>query len=67
MPDIARTLDALRPDVTISFLTKINVLTLIANLGRDRCVVVSERNNPRLQRASRLWTLALAGCTGARM
>ena len=54
------TLDALRPDVTISFLTKINVLTLIANLGRDRCVVVSERNNPRLQRASRLWTLMLA-------
>lgn len=58
---LRRTLDTLRPDVTISFLTKINVLTLIANLGRGRCVVVSERNNPRLQRASRLWTLALAG------
>ncbi len=57
---LRRTLDTLRPDVTISFLTKINVLTLIANLGRDRFVVVSERNNPRLQRASRLWTLALA-------
>lgn len=57
---LRRTLDELRPDVTISFLTKINVLTLIASLGRDRCLVVCERNNPRLQRASRWWTLALA-------
>lgn len=57
---LRRELDMLRPDVTISFLTKINVLTLIASLGRDRRVIVSERNNPRLQRASRGWTLALA-------
>ncbi len=57
---LRRTLDALRPDVTISFLTKINVLTLLASLGSEQRVVVAERNNPRLQRASRLWTLMLA-------
>lgn len=57
---LKETLGALKPDATISFLTKINVLTLLASLGTDRRVVVSERNNPRLQHASRLWTILLA-------
>lgn len=57
---LRRTLDDLKPDVTISFLTKINVLTLLASLTNRRVVVVSERNNPRQQRASRLWNIALA-------
>lgn len=57
---LRRTLDELAPDITISFLTKINVLTLLASLTNKRIVVVSERNNPRRQRASRLWNAALA-------
>ena len=46
---LRKALAAHQPDVTISFLTKINVLTLLASLGTRRRVVVSERNNPRLQ------------------
>ncbi len=57
---LRRALDRLEPDVTVSFLTKINVLTLLASLGRGRRVIVSERNNPRMQRASRVWNLAFA-------
>jgi glycosyltransferase involved in cell wall biosynthesis len=53
---LRRELGRLGPDVVISFLTKINVLTLLACLGTDRPLIVSERNNPRLQRASRVWT-----------
>jgi glycosyltransferase involved in cell wall biosynthesis len=57
---LRRTLDALNPDVTISFLTKINVLSLLACLGTNRRVIISERNNPRLQQTHPLWTKALA-------
>lgn len=57
---LSRTLRRLKPDVTISFLTKINVLTLLAGLGNRRRLIVSERNNPRLQQADRTWTVLLA-------
>jgi glycosyltransferase involved in cell wall biosynthesis len=57
---LRQALGALEPDITISFLTKINVLTLLACLGTNRRVMVSERNNPRLQHASSLWTMLLA-------
>lgn len=43
------------PDVIISFLTKINVLTLIATLDRATPVIISERNNPRAQTANPVW------------
>ncbi len=48
-----------RFDVVISFLTKINVLTLLATLGLDVPVLVSERNNPDRQPAHPLWRCAL--------
>ena len=57
---LRRTLNRLKPDVTISFLTKINVLTLLASIGSRRRVIISERNNPRLQQASRGWTMLLS-------
>ena len=42
------------PDLVVSFLTKVNCLTLIAALGTGVPVVVSERNNPARQ-SGRSW------------
>lgn len=52
-------LSELRPDVVVSFLTKINVVALLASLGRRHRLIVSERNNPRAQPASRGWGMML--------
>ncbi len=43
-----------RPDMIVSFLTKVNCLSLLAASGSGVPVVVSERNNPRAQSA-RFW------------
>ncbi|RSU20261.1 glycosyltransferase family 4 protein [Sphingomonas koreensis] len=56
---LRRALDAGKYDVVISFLTKINVLTLLATLGRHTPVIVSERNNPDRQPAHPLWQMML--------
>lgn len=48
-----------KPDVVISFLTKINVLTLLATIGTRHRVIVSERNNPQAQRANPAWNALL--------
>ncbi|MHA6266511.1 glycosyltransferase family 4 protein [uncultured Aliiroseovarius sp.] len=47
-----------KPDVVVSFLTKINVLTLTAGLGTGIPIVISERNNPRAQNNHPLWHTA---------
>jgi glycosyltransferase involved in cell wall biosynthesis len=52
---LRRLLRSRRPDIVISFLTKINVLTLLAAAGSGIPVVISERNNPAEQRAHPLW------------
>lgn len=57
---IRRTLNLLRPDIVISLLTKINLLTLVATLGTSHKVIVSERNNPQAQRANAAWNILLA-------
>lgn len=44
----------------VSFLTKINTLTLLASRGLGVPVIVSERNNPLRQQASPLWRWLLA-------
>lgn len=46
-------------DVAISFLTKINVLALLASIGLRLPVIVSERNNPLRQPHHRLWQTAV--------
>jgi glycosyltransferase involved in cell wall biosynthesis len=46
---------ASRPDVVLSFLTKINVLTLLATRRSGLPVVVSERNNPQRQDLRATW------------
>lgn len=48
---IRRLIRQLRPDLVISFLTKVNCLSLIAAMGTGVPVVVSERNNPAQQSA----------------
>ncbi|NVO54602.1 glycosyltransferase family 4 protein [Rhodobacteraceae bacterium B1Z28] len=45
-----------RPDIVISFLTKVNVVTLLATSGMRIPVIISERNNPRLQDAHPMWS-----------
>ncbi|WP_065377219.1 glycosyltransferase family 4 protein [Ensifer adhaerens] len=47
----------LRPDVVLSFLTKINVVSLLAARGLGIPVLVSERNNPGAQPRHFLWRL----------
>jgi glycosyltransferase involved in cell wall biosynthesis len=49
-----------RPAIVISFLTKINVITLLASIALPVRVVVSERNNPRLQPSHVLWSWLVA-------
>jgi glycosyltransferase involved in cell wall biosynthesis len=46
-----------QPDLILSFLTKINVLTLIASRGLKIPVIVSERNNPQRQGFARIWVM----------
>ena len=49
-----------RPDLVISFLTKVNVLSLLAAIGSDVPVIISERNNPAKQQANALWSWSWA-------
>lgn len=44
------------PDLIVSFLTKVNVVTLIAARGLSIPIIVSERNNPARQGFGRIWT-----------
>jgi glycosyltransferase involved in cell wall biosynthesis len=52
---LAWRLRSIKPDLVVSFLTKTNVLTLLATRGLGVPVIVSERNNPALQRAHPVW------------
>ena len=56
---LRRTLMERQPDVIVSFLTKINVLTLAATIGMTAPVIVAERNNPQRQPSHWLWKVAL--------
>ncbi|MGH6943929.1 MAG: glycosyltransferase family 4 protein [Geminicoccaceae bacterium] len=53
---LRRAIQKCAPDVVISFLTKINVLTLLATRGMRVPVIASERNNPRVQTFRPTWT-----------
>ena len=53
---LRRALRTATPDLVISFLAKINVLTLLASRGLAVPVVVSERNNPERQRFRGTWS-----------
>jgi glycosyltransferase involved in cell wall biosynthesis len=53
---LRESLRAAEPDLAISFLAKINVLTMLASRGLGFPVVVSERNNPERQRFRGIWS-----------
>ena len=53
---LRRELRAIGPDVVISFLAKINIVTILATRGLDIGVVVSERNNPLRQPLNPVWS-----------
>jgi glycosyltransferase involved in cell wall biosynthesis len=52
---LRRFLKQRRPDLVVSFLTKINALTLLATIGLPIPTIVAERNNPERQPAHPLW------------
>jgi glycosyltransferase involved in cell wall biosynthesis len=56
---LSRLIHRERPGVVISFLTKINVVALLA-APAGTPVIVSERNNPNLQRFNAFWRVAKA-------
>lgn len=56
---LRRTLKEGEFDIAISFLTKINALTLGASAGMRLPVIVSERNNPLAQPQHAFWRVAL--------
>ncbi len=57
---LRRTFRSERPDVVISFLTKANIMALQASRGLEIPVIISERNNPHLQKFNALWRFARA-------
>ena len=52
---IRRAVHGERPDVIVSFITEMNVLTLLATIGRPTPVLISERVDPRQHRLGRSW------------
>jgi GalNAc-alpha-(1->4)-GalNAc-alpha-(1->3)-diNAcBac-PP-undecaprenol alpha-1,4-N-acetyl-D-galactosaminyltransferase len=47
---LRRTIRKINPDAVLSFLTQTNILTVLATRGLATHTVISERNDPRLQR-----------------
>jgi glycosyltransferase involved in cell wall biosynthesis len=47
---LRRTIQAIEPDAVLSFLTQTNIMTVLATRGLKVHTVISERNDPRLQR-----------------
>lgn len=58
--DLRRLLIESRPDVAVSFLTKNNLLALIAAMGLSIPVICCERNNPERQLKHPAWNRMLA-------
>ncbi len=56
---LRRTISELHPELVVSFLTKINVITLLAVLCTPNRVVISERNNPIAQNVHPVWNMIL--------
>ena len=46
-----------KPDVVISFMDKVNIITLLASRGLKMPTIVSERNDPAMSSLGRVWEL----------
>ena len=55
--ELRRRLQDIKPDLVVSFLTKINVLVGLATIGLDTTTIMSERNNFKLQKLNLFWRL----------
>jgi glycosyltransferase involved in cell wall biosynthesis len=55
--ELRRRLHDIKPDLVVSFLTKINVLVGLATIGLDTTTIMSERNNFKLQNLNLFWRL----------
>ncbi|AEG49842.1 glycosyl transferase group 1 [Sphingobium chlorophenolicum L-1] len=53
---LSRTLEEVRPELVVSFLTRTNILSLLAARPLGIPVIVSERNNPALQMVGPVWS-----------
>ncbi len=47
----------IKPDIIFSFITETNILTILANISLGHRLIVSERNNPKLERKKIIWRL----------
>lgn len=52
---LRRAIALTKPDLVVSFLTRTNILSVIAARGMGIPVIVSERNNPALQKVGPVW------------
>ena len=52
---IRKAISAFKPDAVVSFIAPTNCLTILASAGLDVRVVVSERNDPRMQSFGWIW------------
>ncbi len=52
-----RSIKQIKPDVIFSFITETNILTILANISLGYKLIVSERNNPKLERKKIIWQL----------
>ncbi len=58
LPSLRRRLVAIQPDIVLSFLTKINVVAVVAASGLGIPLIISERNNFELQQMNPFWRWA---------
>ena len=59
---LRRRLREVRPDLVVSFLGKANVLAFLASRGLGAPVILSERNNPRMDGYNAAWRRARLAC-----
>lgn len=55
---LRKTFKQFNPDVIVSFIARINILTLISSLGLNKKIIISERNDPKSD--GRSWVVKMA-------
>ncbi len=52
-----KSIKQIKPDTIFSFITETNILTILANIFLGYKLIVSERNNPKLEKKKKIWQL----------